>query len=112
MASLRDRASKRRELRVQHLIDEYRLIAEASNRPFSEDTRRTLERATTEIQLFGSKHVIERLSRWIDAYVKRERGYTSPLVSALRDELRKELDLVPLADAPKALRISAEDEAA
>jgi hypothetical protein len=112
LAGARDRSNKRRELCVQHLIEAYRLLAEVSNRPFTAETHQALERAATEIQLFGSEPVIGLLHTWVDAYSKGEQGHTSPLVRALRDELRKELHLDHLADAPKALRISTDGEAA
>jgi len=50
----RDRAAKRRELKVQYLIDAYRRLEYVSNRPLTEENTPEFERAIADIQVFGS----------------------------------------------------------
>jgi hypothetical protein len=107
-ATRRDRETKRREIRTQHLIEAYRLFASVSNRAFTDETKRSLETAITEIQLLGSRRVVALADQWVDAYSKGIQGFTSPLATALRDELRTELGLENLDKPPKVLRISDE----
>jgi hypothetical protein len=109
LATRRDRESKRREIRVQHLIEAYRQLANVSNRPFTEETRRALEAAMTEIQLLGSARVVDLADKWVEAYIARQAGATSPLATTLRDELREELRLEHLPGPPKVLRIDLDE---
>jgi hypothetical protein len=51
------------------------------------------------------------MQQLIDAYGRGEKGFTSPLATALRDELRAELNLEKLDHAPKVLRISESPDA-
>ena len=109
LTTRRDRDSKRREIRVQHLIEAYRQFANSSNRPFTEDVRGALESATTDIQLLGSARVVDLVDKWVEAYIARQPGVTSPLATALRDELREELRLECLPRPPKVLRIDVDE---
>jgi hypothetical protein len=58
LTSTRDRSNKRRELRVKYLIDAYRQLEWASNRPFSLATAEKFEAALADIQLFGTPHQV------------------------------------------------------
>jgi hypothetical protein len=49
LAMRRDRAAKRRELRVQFLVDAYRRLESVSNRPFRAETGKVLESAIADI---------------------------------------------------------------
>ena len=88
----------------------YRLLAVVSNRPFTEQTRNNLEMAMSEIQLLGSRRIVELSDRWVEGYARGEKGITSPLATALRDELRAELNLEKLDRPPKVLRIELDEE--
>ena len=55
----RDRATKRRELRVKYLIDAYRLLESVSNRPVTPATAPQFESALADIQLFGTPAQVE-----------------------------------------------------
>jgi hypothetical protein len=70
LATRRDRETKRREIRLQHLIEAYRLLASVSNRPFSEETRKSLETVMSEIQLLGSRRVVELSDQWVSIVAK------------------------------------------
>ena len=55
LSAARDRANKRRDLRVQYLIDAYRKLENAGNRNTNtSDYAAALELAVADIQLFGS----------------------------------------------------------
>lgn len=112
LATRRDRDNKRREIRVQHLIEAYRLFADVSNRPYSDATGPALEKAMTEIQLLGSRAVVVIADEWVEAYSKGQKGVTSRLAAALRNELRQELGLERLEQPPKVLRTTETPEQA
>jgi hypothetical protein len=50
----RDQANKRRDPRIQYLIEAYRNLEFASNRPLTADLAPYLEKAVADIQLFGT----------------------------------------------------------
>ncbi len=50
----RDRANKRRDLRVQYLIDAYRRLEAAGHRPLVPPYSSDMESAVADVQLFGS----------------------------------------------------------
>ena len=87
----RDLTNERREQRTRYLVDAYHNIATAVHRERRsvEETRR-LEHAIMSIQLFGTPEqfdVIRRLRQEDDG-----RDWT-PMLEALRNYLRKELDM-------------------
>jgi Tfp pilus assembly protein PilO len=54
LSAARDRANKRRELRVQYLIEAHRRLENASNRPDLRVVASEFEKAIADIQLFGT----------------------------------------------------------
>jgi hypothetical protein len=69
----RDQLAKKRDLRIQYLIDAYRRLESAANRTNAQTQE--LESAVADIQLFGSAEQITLVRK------------------SLRADLRKELDL-------------------
>ena len=92
----RDLVNERREQRTRYLVDAYRNMAAAVNREkrSREETRR-LEDAIMSIQLFGTKEQIEAISE-----VQQENGGSDwgPVLKALRNYLREELNMPPIED--------------
>lgn len=108
-AMSRDRASKRRDLRVQYLIDAYRRLEGVSNRgPVSAtDTRAAiLESAISDIQLFGSPSQVEGAKVFARQFAAKQPASLDDLLSDLRQDLRSELDLEPVERDVLHLRIS------
>lgn len=109
-AMYRDRAAKRRDLRIQYLIEAYRRLELASSRPLKKETAQALESALADIQLFGSTKQVTLASEFASAFAKHARPPIQPLIVDLRDDLRRELRLQELRETPKALRIRLDDE--
>jgi hypothetical protein len=59
LAAKRDRANKRREQRISFLIEAYRRIESAVNRPSDSSAAAALESAVADIQLFGNRKQVE-----------------------------------------------------
>ncbi|HUW12914.1 MAG TPA: hypothetical protein VM537_24520 [Anaerolineae bacterium] len=109
--SARDREAKRREIRVQYLIEAYRRLEYATDRPMLKpedllDYGHDVEKALGDIQLFGTEEQAE-LAKGVVASMKATGEYaeTVTLLKALRADLRQELNLDPLDGPPERLRI-------
>ena len=102
---MRDASNKRREIRLQYLIDAYRILTnEVSQRDQNPERREKLENLLSDIQLFGSLSQVE-LSKQLANEVASGAGFElSPLIISLRDDLRKELNLSEVSGKVKWLR--------
>lgn len=91
----RDRVNKRRELRIQYLLDAYRRLEFAANRPEAEkEHKMNFESAIADIQLLGDKTQNEELMRFLAAYMKKDgSALIDPLLETLRGRLRQELGI-------------------
>ncbi len=91
----RDLANKRRDLRLQYLIEAYRRFSNAANRPLVPPYSSDMESAIAVIQLFGSSEQLVFLRQF--AIEKTPADQVSKgghdLLASLRDELRAELRL-------------------
>lgn len=88
----KETATKRRELRVQYLIDAYRRLEGASHRA-DPNCRRELESAIADIQLFGSNRQVDLAHQFIESVAENGFATYNPLLEQLRDELRQELNM-------------------
>jgi hypothetical protein len=79
LTSQRDQINRRSDLRIEYLLGAYRALADIAHRD--------LEPATDRALAFG-----------------KTRGLDDLLLS-LRDDLRKELDLEPIASTPSHVRL-------
>ncbi len=93
LAAARDRAIKRRELRVSYLIDAFRRIADACNREPSVEHSRFLESAISDVQLFGTTSQVKLAHEFATRMVSSGTGDLTKLLQELRDDLRYELGL-------------------
>jgi hypothetical protein len=91
LAVRRDRANKRRDLRVQYLIEAYRRLEAAGHRPLVPPYSSDMESAIADIQLFGSPVQVAAAQKF--AFEMAEQGHASldDLLANLRSDLRKEL---------------------
>ena len=94
----RDQENKRRELRIQYLLEAYRRLENSSNRPDLSAYARDLESALTDIQLLGSKGQVQLAHEFAVSMAKDRTASLDPLVANLRSELRRELGLEALPD--------------
>jgi hypothetical protein len=90
----RDLAAKRRELRIQYLIEAYRRLENVSNRhPLTPKTAPDFERAIADIQLFGSVDQVALAQEFARDFAKNGAAPLDPLLSNLRRSLRGEIGL-------------------
>ena len=104
----RDRETKRRELRVEYLIDVWRRLENVSAR--TDDSRNVdLESAVADIQLFGSNRQIELAYQFMEDFVKNGHADLDDLLDDLRRDLRHELKLEASSSTKtKHLRITSD----
>jgi hypothetical protein len=90
----RDRANKRRDLRVQYLIEAYRRLATATERKETNaEYFADLDSAIVDVQLFGSAHQIAAAQKFAKQLAEHRMAQLSELLASLRDDLREELKL-------------------
>lgn len=106
LSARRDLANKRRELRVQYLIEAYRRLEFAGNRPLSRELAIDFERAVADVQLFGTPTQVQLAQEFALGFAAEHTHPLDPLLNALRQELRKELKLEPVPPPIKYLRIT------
>ena len=94
LSSKRDRANKKRDQRINYLIDAYRRLESVSNRPGTQDIK-PAESAIADIQLFGSPKQVILTNRFATDFVKNKTASLNPLLEEFRRDLRKELEALP-----------------
>ncbi len=105
LSARRDRANKRRDLRIQYLIGAYRRLADATERKdLSATFWADLGSAFLDVQLFGSADQIVAAHEFADDLVKHGHGQLVGLLSSLREDLREELKLEPVEGQIRVLR--------
>jgi hypothetical protein len=106
LTAARDRANKRRELRVQFLIDAYRKLEAAANRDGNQEPDwPAFETAIADIQLFGTKSQVENATTFADEFASKGTYSLSRLLMDLRSDLREELRLEPIKGTIMHLRV-------
>lgn len=90
----RDTLAKRRDLRVQYLIEAYRKLENNAGRINAlPEVRRAFESAVADIQLLGTRSQIDALLEFLQQFKDNPNGNIDPVLKLLRDDLRKELNL-------------------
>jgi len=110
LSTKRDQTNKRRDLRVQYLIEAYRRLEYAGNRPMTEEVAPDFERAVADIQLFGTPKQVELAQTFALGFAEKGTHPLDPLLNELRNELRKELKLEPVKPTLKYLRITYDEK--
>ena len=100
----RDRLSKRRDLRIEYLIEAYRRLESVSNRTPTQQDATNLESAIADIQLLGSPQQISLAAEFAHTFAQPREATTTQLLESLRTDLRKELNLGAAADHVTHLR--------
>lgn len=111
LTSRRDQTNRRNDLRIQYLLTAYRTVADTSHRdlkPGSENAR-AFEQGLTDIQLLGSNEQAEMAVAVGKALAKNGEAMMDDLLLSLRDDLREELKLEPLARPPFHIRVVGSD---
>jgi len=103
------RREKRREVRVEILLSAYRCLDAHSNRPkLTPEEGRRFKSAITDVLLAGSARQIELAEEFSRSFADGAGATLSPLLEALRQDLRKELQLGTAR--PRSVWLSVETE--
>lgn len=90
----RDRQNKRRELRIQFLLEAYRRLESAANREAkSEEQMLAFESAVADIQLLGSPEQVRATVNYLQQHATAGGAKIDEVLRILRRNLRKELGL-------------------
>jgi len=111
LTSQRDQANRRSDLRIQYLLAAYRALADTSHRsldPGSVNVQ-AFEQGLADIQRLGSKAQAEMAVVVGKALAETGAAKLDELLLSLRDDLRDELKLEPLARPPFHVRIHSND---
>lgn len=103
----KDRANKRKDLRVNYLIDAWRKLEFAVYR---EDYDRVefLEKPIADIQLFGNSRQVELAQKFANDMANNQEASLTELLLALREDLRKELKMSEVPNEIKHIRFNKE----
>jgi hypothetical protein len=104
----RDRASKKRDLRLSFLLEAYRRLEAGANRGTLEGTdfATGFESAIADIQLLGTTEQVQLAKDLAVSIAKRDpQASAGALLLSLRDELREHLGLQALGEAPLHFRL-------
>ena len=102
----RDRSNKRRDLRVQYLIEAYRRLQNAGHRPPVPPYSSDMESAIADIQLFGTGDQAIAAKKLATDLAEQGSASLDDLLLSLRSELRRELHLEQIAGGITHLRYS------
>ena len=94
----RDQQNKRRDLRIQYLIEAYRRLENSANRQDLSNYARDLESALSDIQLLGTERQVLLAHEFAISMARNKTASLDQLVAEIRSELRRELRLAPLPD--------------
>lgn len=103
LSTRRDIKNKQRELRVTYLIEAWRKLEYASNRK-GVDAKEYVERPIADIQLFGTKNQIELTIKIANELAEKQGTNLIGLLTELRQDLRKELNLEQIDTPIKVFR--------
>lgn len=104
-ATRRDIAAKRREIILTNLLAALEDL-DRSNTNRDDADLKALERVVFKVQVFGDSKLIELAKLVTDDFVGTGSADTTALIVALRDYVRAELKLSPLASGYRYLTIS------
>jgi hypothetical protein len=100
LTARRELASRRREARLKALEAAYMRLATSSNRNLSPELIEKLETFVSEIQLYGTPRQVILMGELVETFKNMKPGIPVPLdvlLADLRDTIRAELKLEPLA---------------
>jgi len=110
LAAKRDRANKRRDMRVQYLLDAYRRLQGAGHRPLVPPYSLDLESALADVQLLGSPAQAALAQKFTLEMGEHGHALLDDLLLSLRNELRAELELEKIEGKLTYLRVNADGD--
>ncbi|MEI7294413.1 hypothetical protein WCQ02_19915 [Paraburkholderia tropica] len=105
----RDRQNKRRDMRIQFLLDAYRRLESAANRQkMSEEQKLEFESAVADIQLLGNKEQVAATVAFLRQHASRSGANIDSVLQLLRNDLRAELGLAGEVEYARIFRFTCE----
>lgn len=105
------RRAARRDMRVTYLLDAYRRLDRASNRPLTPTSAHDIEAAISDIILLGTATQVSLADEFARAFAAEHSAEAIALLQDLRTSLRRELLLEELPDSRYiTLRINVESD--
>jgi hypothetical protein len=101
----RDRDNKRREQRIDYLVNVYRAFSKANHHPRLYEISTEIEQAVADIQLFGTPEQVRLAQQFATELGTVQEANLHPLLIELRDSLRVELGAAPLSIRMVWLRV-------
>lgn len=108
LSKRRDLLNKKKEIRINYLIQAWRLLEAASNRN-NNNLSSNIETAIADIQLFGTKKQIELAQKFAEEIATHKSSSSLELLILLREDLRNELKLEKVPNKFKFLRFKQEN---
>lgn len=91
----RDRQNKRRDLRVEFLLDAYRRLESAANREGKTEAQKlAFESAVADIQLLGTPEQVAAVVNYLHRHAAGGGAQIDEVLRLLRQDLRKEIGLI------------------
>lgn len=106
----RDKKNKRKEQRIQYLIEAYRRLSKASHHPKLYEIADEIQSAIHDIQLFGNESQIKLAKRFAFELADNKVANLDELFNELRDDLRDELKLPKVPERFFWLRVQPSEE--
>ena len=104
------RQAKRREMVVSYLLDAYRRLDRAGNRPLTPDTAQDIEAALSDMMLLGTPQQARLAEEFGKMFSAERAAEAMPLLTDLRASLRHELRLEELPAGYSSIRITMDSE--
>lgn len=105
LAKKREQENKKKELRIDYLIDAWQKMEYASNRDINEkEFVEYIEKPIASIQLFGTLTQINLAQKIADEIGKNGTASLDSILEELRDDLRNELNLKKVTTTMKYVR--------
>jgi len=100
------RHATRRNMRINYLLDAYRRLDRASNRPLTASTAQDIEAAVSDMMLLGTSTQAKLADQFARTFSADGAAEAMPLLMDLRDSLRREAGLEQLPPTYSSLRIT------
>lgn len=101
------RHATRRNMRIDYLLDAYRRLDRAANRPLTATTAQDIEAAVSDMMLLGTPKQAKLADQFARTFTADGAAEARPLLVDLRASLRRELRLEELPPTYSSLRVTA-----
>jgi len=100
------RGAARRNMRIDYLLDAYRRLDRAANRPLTASTAQDIEAAVSDMMLIGTPSQARLADQFIRTFTADGAAEAMPLLVDLRTSLRREAHLEELPPTYSSLRVT------